>query len=256
MLNETLKETDYSKFKLLKTNRRTTSGHISKLKISIREKDLTQDFPIIIDKDFYVIDGQHRLEALKLLGLPVYYRFAVFASSKDIKLLNSTAKSWNLEDHLNSYIQDGNINYIKLREFMSWAGIKAVNAGIKIVAKTGRKRLDSLNLYFDQTNKSRKLFIDGEFLYPDDDSNQRNFILKLRNLSQFTHHKDPFQRSFYVAIEKITEDELVDFDRLLSKLNQYPLGVYNDANSLIDQLEKAYNYNVGQDKKKFFNRVK
>lgn len=256
MFEKTLKETDYSKFKLLNTNRRTTSGHVAKLKTSIREKDMTQDFPVIIDNDFFVIDGQHRLEALKLLGLPVYYRFAVSASAKDIKLLNSTAKSWNLEDHLNSYIQDGNLNYVKLKKFMDWSGIKSVNAGLKIISKSGVMRKDVTALNFNHSDKSRKSFIDGEFKYPESDSQQRNFILMLKKLSEFTFHKDPFQRSFYVAIEKIAEDDSIDFDRLTSKLTQYPLGVYNDANSLIDQLEKAYNYNVGQEKKKFFNRVK
>lgn len=250
---ETMKETtDYSKFKLLKTNRRTNSGHVQRLKEAIKRNNLVVDFPILVDSDMNILDGQHRFEALRLLGLPICYQQAKKMSAKDIKLVNSISKKCSNEEHLDSFCEEGNEDYIKVRDFMKWAGIHLVPAAIKILVGKGIVNKEVNRTMFLQTCKTMTDFKSGNFVYPDPDTNARKIVLMLREISQFTASKNPYEKSFYVAINKIIEDEYFDYERLIIKLKQYPLGVYNDANSLIEQLEKAYNYNVRDDNQKRF----
>ena len=76
----------------------------------LKEKDLTLDFPIIVNKQMEIIDGQHTFEACKFNGLPIYYMFTVLANIDDISNINSVKKKWTMEDFLHQYVEKGNIN--------------------------------------------------------------------------------------------------------------------------------------------------
>ena len=62
---------DYSKFSYLVGNRDIVNKHVKDLSGHIDERDLS--IPIIVNENMEVCDGQHRLEAYKVLGLPVHY---------------------------------------------------------------------------------------------------------------------------------------------------------------------------------------
>ena len=62
---------DYGKFKHIEGNRQLDQGNCRKLLASMKRND--SKVPIIVTKDFHVIDGQHRLFVRKQLLLPVYY---------------------------------------------------------------------------------------------------------------------------------------------------------------------------------------
>ena len=64
---------NYSKFSTLESsNRDANPQHVEKLKKSIQEIGLIT--PIQVDKDFVIVDGQHRFHALKSLGYPITYQ--------------------------------------------------------------------------------------------------------------------------------------------------------------------------------------
>ena len=61
---------DYSLFKFIDCNRNVS--HIKKLKESIESIDLTMHYPIIVNDNMEIVDGQPRFEVCKLIGKPIY----------------------------------------------------------------------------------------------------------------------------------------------------------------------------------------
>jgi hypothetical protein len=68
------KTEDYNLFKRIVGNRTINKAQVRRLYDSYSIKPwLIQYCPIIINDNNEVIDGQHRLEAIKRLKIPVYY---------------------------------------------------------------------------------------------------------------------------------------------------------------------------------------
>ncbi len=93
------KTTNYSQFKLFESNRKL---HGNKILESIKKKNLLHECPIKVTKDFYVIDGQHRLDAAKQLNIPIYYCISNDLGEDAIPLLQNQ-NSWTLQDFTHFY---------------------------------------------------------------------------------------------------------------------------------------------------------
>jgi hypothetical protein len=107
--------TDYELFKTLDGNRPVNEGHVRRLMESFKRKYLKT--PIFVNSKNYVVDGQHRLEAAKRLGLPVYYLKVNGYELTEVQMLNTNNKTWMKSDYLNSYCNLGSKPYLQLREF-------------------------------------------------------------------------------------------------------------------------------------------
>lgn len=115
-MTKILSTKDYSIFKKHENNRDISSANLKKLVFSIKTQNMLQFRPILVDSSMYVIDGQHRLEAAKELGLEVYYQINEQASHEDIVILNNNQKPWEIDDYVKYYISRGNQDYRKLQE--------------------------------------------------------------------------------------------------------------------------------------------
>jgi ParB-like chromosome segregation protein Spo0J len=71
VVNQVNQTNDYEMFKTLDGNRTVNKLHVSRLKESFKTAYLLS--PILINQQNQIIDGQHRFEAAKILGLPVNY---------------------------------------------------------------------------------------------------------------------------------------------------------------------------------------
>jgi len=107
--------TEYSKFKKLKGNRAINELHVRKLVESIKEKDL--EMPIAVDENMNVLDGQHRLEAYKIVGNPVTYIIKNQFELQDVRNVNSVNRKWTLTEYLMSYCKLGKKDYQLLEWF-------------------------------------------------------------------------------------------------------------------------------------------
>lgn len=115
----TITETsDYTQFKKHPANRDIDEKSRDRLVEAIQKKNLLKSHPIVVDKEFYIIDGQHRLEACKKLQIPVTYVMDENITTEDIIALNTNRKSWNMEDFLNFYVSKHRKDYILLDEFI------------------------------------------------------------------------------------------------------------------------------------------
>lgn len=115
--NTLLVTTDYTTFKKLKPNREISLNHVQKLADAIQKKNLLVTNPIMVNPDMEVIDGQHRLKAAELLGLPIYYIITADIVDEDIILLNTARKNWTADDYCDFYVAKGNKNYKLLRDY-------------------------------------------------------------------------------------------------------------------------------------------
>lgn len=108
---------DYDIFKTVLGNRQIHQPHLTRLIKSIERKNMLKQNPIIVNGDMEVIDGQHRLLATQALGLEIYYTVIEEADLTEIQLLNANTRQWLLSDYLESYIQKGYGDYIKIKDF-------------------------------------------------------------------------------------------------------------------------------------------
>lgn len=102
---------DYSKFRLLKGNRVLNKNHIESIKSSIERNNLLPINPILVTKDLFVIDGQHRLMAATQLNVPIYYMIVENDDMDSVHVLNSVKKVWTLNDYVASFAELGKSEY-------------------------------------------------------------------------------------------------------------------------------------------------
>lgn len=109
--------TDYSLFKKLEGNRDVKKKN--SLVKSIQEMDLTMYNPIIVSDKFKIVDGQHRFEACKELGKPIY--FIVIPSQiaeKAMIILNRNQSQWRSEQFFNYKVYKVGDCYDDLKRYM------------------------------------------------------------------------------------------------------------------------------------------
>lgn len=111
------KTSDYTIFKPRYDNRPLHRPHVEAIKESLRQKNMLDVNPIIVNEDLEVIDGQHRLQAAKELGLEMYYIIIQNYSPKDIQLLNTT-RGWLLNNFFDFYCKNQYPQYLTLKSFM------------------------------------------------------------------------------------------------------------------------------------------
>lgn len=222
------KTTDYSLFDTVGGNRDLNQTHIKRLVKSIRENNLLEQNPIIVDGDGKVIDGQHRLEAAKELQVPIYYLVVQDGGLQDVQRLNANMKPWTLVDYLNSYIKLQKQDYIILRDFQAKYKLSITQA-IELTAGTW-------------SGSSVETFRHGNF--------------KIKNLSQaigiaetfraFSEYCEPnvlTSKEFLRAISDMYKLETVGLKQMLKKLKIMPGKIKKQATRMdyLRVLEHIYN---------------
>jgi len=112
-----MKTKNYSKFVFSKENREIKTKTVLAIKDSMTKFGFIPGRPVLITKDWLIVDGQHRFLAAKDLGIEV--EFEVLDGDHIDKMihLNSTQSNWTLEDYVNSYAYQNIDCYRKLLRF-------------------------------------------------------------------------------------------------------------------------------------------
>jgi len=116
--------TDYEKFKFYPCNRTIYEGHVEKL---CNDPGFPKAFPhdpMIVNENFYVIDGQHRRLAAERLGIPCYYTIKHGATEKDIIPLQNS-KKWTYDDFIHFHVTNGNEEFMFIKEMIDKYKISA-----------------------------------------------------------------------------------------------------------------------------------
>lgn len=118
-VNEIFETKDYHKFNFIKTNRDIHPTHLKNLIKNMKEKGWLPGSYMVVDRNFFVIDGQHRLKAAAELGIAVRYVMEKAANEDTMHNLNKDQKKWNIMNHIDQFMKKNNTNYIHLHEFMT-----------------------------------------------------------------------------------------------------------------------------------------
>lgn len=102
---------DYSVFKTPNYQRELNKHYVKKLKKSLSETGQIEQ--VTVDQQGNIIDGQHRVEALKQLGLPVWYCINHALNSNDnsstaCKDANNVSNKWGIMSYVNWAKRNGN----------------------------------------------------------------------------------------------------------------------------------------------------
>ena len=100
---------DYEKFKMVEYNRDLSSPNLKKLFELNRKEFQLHNFPLLVDKDLLIIDGQHRFEVSRYFGAPIYYIIddTIKCDVDTIHSLNIAGKKHMLHDKVLMYSKAG-----------------------------------------------------------------------------------------------------------------------------------------------------
>lgn len=227
-----LKQTEeYRLFKHDPANRNVRK--LKKIIASMRQHGFLPAHPLACVPNgtgMYVRDGQHRLEAAKALGIPVYYVCSEQYQGVSIPEINgATAGAWSPRDYIESYCNQGKVEYAKLRSFIDETGFPAA---ISASLLSGEQAAS--------TNQGEDLK-SGRFIVKDFQYAQQVAAVS----AEAKRHAPAFyrNRSFLDAISKAVRVPGVTSDLLCEKIQKYPYILRHEATSdgFLEVLEDLVN---------------
>jgi hypothetical protein len=234
------KTSDYDKFRLLDGNRPIEKYHIKKLIKSIEKDNRLNLHPIIVNKDFCVIDGQHRLEAARQLGIEIFYIQSNSISDMHVIECNVNQKSWQVENYIDYFaIKEKKPEYIKLKDMMKSSNLQPKALLTLILGMVTTNILDFLKT--------------GKFRFPQKDNS--SYILcfyldylayvrdkRIKPISMFTNHN--FTRSLRWVFMTSGFDQSIFFKKLdLRWFDLKPQRCAEDWYSLLISIYNFKNHN-------------
>jgi hypothetical protein len=190
-----LKTKDHSIFKSVDFNRNKNKKHIRDVVKIIKKENLLHLHPILVNNKMEVIDGQHRLEAAKELGLEIFY-IQSDLSYEHILSSNLIQKNASLNDVIKFYaIKDAIPSYVFLYDALlnlqiSAKGLIGLIFGSCMPAlvdqlKEGRFQIPNNPVILHQFIESYKKFIEfvrSKKITPYSMFSNSNFTMAFRNL--------------------------------------------------------------------------
>lgn len=197
---------DYDQFKELEFNRNHSEIQIKKLMKIMDDIGFIPAFHITINDNFEIIDGQHRKEAAKRLGIPVYYCFSKYYDVNLVVTLNNSSRPWLPIDYLKFYVYFKKEDYIITENFLD---------KYKISLSCATYMLNG------QTNYHGQLFI-----------NFKQGKFKIRNLKQATEFMEYVEKfkaykfykknKFILALWKIYNSQKFKPSHMIKNYNKFP----------------------------------
>lgn len=242
---EIIKTSNLDIFKHSDKNRNIIPKHIKCLKESINRNNYLAINPIIVDENFVVLDGQHRLQACKEMGIPIYYIIAHGDSNQIIMELNAVQEKWKLNDFFKFYKDKPLIKFLLKENKRSGIKINAlyfigVHAQLNTITYQNKDLKKSLSMVFKNLDRVKMdyAFFESFIDYMMDIYLQMN----LENDSSFLFFRNT---TFIKCMYHFFKSEQVNKDYLRKKLVERHRLIPKFSNSrLIRQsLIEIYNYN-------------
>jgi hypothetical protein len=231
---------NYGMFKTLSGNREVNQLHVNRLKESFSKSYLLS--PILINESNHIIDGQHRFEAAKALGLPIYYIICNNYGLDEVHILNTNMKNWKKEDYLQAYCDLKKPEYLLFRNFMRrFHEFGLATCEIMLIDRSNGKQgnLEGLRCHV-------KYFEKGELVIPDYD----NSCEIAEKIMQVKPYYEGFARQVFVrAMCGIFKVANYNHTVFMQRLKSQPRALQHCAT--VDQyrllIENIYNFR-GRDK--------
>lgn len=119
------------------------AGRVRKLSDAISEKNMLNCFPVVIDADNRILDGGHRWEAAKRLGLSLHAIRVADVTMPMIVMAHSKARPWSNADVLSYFAKMGVESYVLLRDLIGEFDMFTLHNVIRHGSRTGGATLTS-----------------------------------------------------------------------------------------------------------------
>ena len=224
------------------------NGNLNSIKESMRELYIPSR--VIVNKDWFILDGQHSVRAIKELGLknvPVIYTM-IDTKGKDIEIcvkLNTTSKNWNNNDFLDIWCNNDIDDYLWFKEVkdeygLSYQTLMYIVSGLTATSSTNNtKEFRNGNMKIDNFTRIKSIRI----------------CEQLKEIMECVSEKVRGQRSFHNAYVKFATNKNYDHKRMMRKIDfQYDkIKRCTGEGAYFDILAEIYNYKETKDNKVDFN---
>ena len=244
---EILTTNDYNKFSFIKGNRDLNKSNVKKIIDSIRKYGYDYDNPIEVDSDFRIIDGQHRFEALKELGLHIPYVIKDFLGLAYLVIKNSAVKAWTYYDIIKSFATLGYVEYVYVQNCFNSVLNKSVI--LQVANKNYHLHRDK-NIRMGVNGSSVK---NGSFVF----FNKSVFDWIIENQKQLTQITPFHKQAFFIyAIAFLYRHIEIDWTKFFRDMiynkDSFEYGFASTA-LYVKEFEKIYNDSIkGKNKIDFF----
>ncbi len=223
---------DLEQFNVLGGNRMVRESHKHELIRSLNEHGYIMN-PIIVNENMEVIDGQTRLAACRELKIPVYYVVSPGIGIDECVALNSSAKTWKITDYIQSYADQGNENYKRIKLLIG-IGVRywTVMFTVGIFGGTGR---------------DEKILKEGKAVCTLDTFDKADAALRfLTGLDPILKKISGMRRAVESAIIFAYADLNCNNERLADSIGKYyaMLDGCVDISSALEAVQSAYNRNL------------
>lgn len=197
---------DYSQFKVMGGNRDVNDHAVGQLvNLMVTNGNLTLEYPITVNEHGFVIDGQHRLAALKELKWEVGYIVMVDGGIEQVRAINRGGHNWSWRDIASSYSNLGNKNY---EWFIHFVDRYALPFSPALIIAGGKNTRRNMNAGFQG----------GDFVANAETQAHAekvgNWIQELREIT------DVNNVNFVYAAIAVTRTPLYDHKRMVEKIEQ------------------------------------
>ncbi len=229
--------TDYSKFKSIRGNRDLNRAHVARLANHIKRKNLLPFYPVLVNENMEVIDGQHRIAAAKALGMEVSYVRVNGLRIEDVMAVNTASKEWGINDFVEAYVKLGVEDYKKLKEFKEKYNLPVTMAAQLLAKPDGKVPTGGTDLGSNIRS--------GTYIIADEEK-ATELAEQLNILNEFTDFRATSDRHLMRALWHLYTVAEFDFGRLEQKLrsNQLKLEKQGELKYYILKIEEAYNHNA------------
>jgi hypothetical protein len=217
--------TDYFLFKSIDGNRNVNLIHYKRLQESMKRRYVFT--VIIVNENYEIIDGQHRFNCIKELGLPLHYIVCKGYGLNEVHILNANSKTWNADDYLQGYCNLGLKDYILYNEFKN---CYTFGHNECMMFLSGRHAGDKL-----------KMFYTGEFKIKNYDDAKRKADA-ITSIGEY--YKGYNRRAFVITMIGLLSNKNFSFNEFISKLKLQPLSLIDlpSVEAYKSLIEEIYNY--------------
>lgn len=229
---------NYDQFLRIDANREVNKSHVKTLAESIKEQNLLEANPIIVNSDMEIIDGQHRLEACRLLHIPVPYVVVDnHTSIGTIIRLQVTQRGWKMADYIHAHMAMGKEHYGVILSLSKQYSVP-VGTAAYVLSGGGRSTSEKVrNGTFQISNLKVAI---------------KTFEL-MKLIKPFIEKNVPTDRRVYIVVYRLLLEGKIKEARFIKKFSICPNKLMRLASeqSYLREIENIYNYHA-QDSVRLF----
>ena len=220
---------------------------MERLKEKLSERNDLHLKPIIVTPDKEIIDGQHRFQAAKELGLNIYFLIDYDFEPEKLIIHNTSQKEWACSDSFRHFLEMGNDNYFLFKKLLE----KHEPMNMETLLFILKRGCNYANI--------RKDFREGRFKFEISAEAHKTLncyeILKVALSEKGFKGMQVFRdKKFIESIYRFFTHPRIDEERFFSNLDRKPFSFtrHSTVVGFLLWMADVYNYNKSKEKVQIF----